>query len=106
MNAISKISLPRNSFQLGVYFLIDKHPDLLPRQIGILMQCAEGMQTVRGLSATFNISKPAVTRATDKLEELDMVRRAIDKKDRRSVNISITPKGFSFLEKIYRAMEV
>lgn len=69
------------------------------------MQCAEGVQTVRGLAATFAISKPAVTRATDKLEELDMVRREIDKEDRRSVNISITPKGSSFLRRLYKEME-
>lgn len=69
------------------------------------MQCAEGVQTVRGLAATFGISKPAVTRAADKLEELDMVRREIDKEDRRSVNISITPKGSSFLRRLYKEME-
>lgn len=105
MNTLSKIALPKTAFQLGLYFLIEKQPDLLPRQLGVLIKCAEGRQTVRGLAAAFNASKPVVTRATDKLVELDMVRREVDQKDRRSVNISITPKGSGFLRKLYKKME-
>lgn len=48
MNALSKITLPQTAFQLGVYFLIEKQSDLTTRQLGVLMRCAEGMQTVRG----------------------------------------------------------
>lgn len=105
MNAISKITLPQTAFQIGITFLIRQQSDLTTRQLGVLMQCAEGMQTARGMAAYFGISKPAITRAIDKLDDLGLVRRAIDKKDRRSVNISITAKGVIFLRKLHREME-
>ena len=42
-------------------------------------------QTVRGLAAKLNVSKPAITRALDRLAELDLVRRKTDPLYRRSV---------------------
>lgn len=105
MNALSKITLPQTAFQVGIVFLIRQQSDLTMRQLGVLMQCAEGMQTVRSMASAFGISKPAITRAIDKLDDLGLVRRAIDKKDRRSVNISITAKGVIFLRKLYKEME-
>jgi DNA-binding MarR family transcriptional regulator len=74
-------------------------PDLSARQLGVLLTCylQEGGHTVRGLAAEMNVSKPAITRALDRLGELDLARRKIDPLDRRSVLVQRTPKGTSFM---------
>ena len=53
--------------------------------------------TVRDLAATLNISKPAITRALDKLSDLQLVRRKKDEEDRRSVLVQRTVKDSVFL---------
>jgi len=74
-------------------------PDLSARQLGVLLTCylRDGGHTVRGLAAELNISKPAITRALDRLGELDLARRKVDPTDRRSVLVQRTPKGQLFL---------
>ena len=57
----------------------------------------EGAHTVRGLAAELNVSKPAITRALDRLGELDLARRKVDPMDRRSVLVQRTLKGTAFL---------
>ena len=58
---------------------------------------SEGAHTVRGLAAELNVSKPAITRALDRLGELDLARRKVDPMDRRSVLVQRTLKGTAFL---------
>jgi len=53
--------------------------------------------TVRGLAETLNISKPAITRALDRLSTLEMLRRKPDEKDRRSIDVQRTVKGSVYL---------
>jgi DNA-binding MarR family transcriptional regulator len=74
-------------------------PDLSARQLGVFLTCylQEGGHTVRGLAADMNVSKPAITRALDRLGELDLARRKIDPLDRRSVLVQRTMKGTNFL---------
>ena len=74
-------------------------PDLSARQLGVFLTCylQEGAHTVRGLAAELNVSKPAITRALDRLGELDLARRKVDPMDRRSVLVQRTLKGASFL---------
>jgi DNA-binding MarR family transcriptional regulator len=74
-------------------------PDLSTRQMAILLivYTQPAPHTVRGLSADLNISKPAVTRALDRLGQLDFVRRKVDEDDRRSVLVQRTLKGSVFL---------
>ena len=45
------------------------NPDLTARQLGVLITCytQDGQHTVRGLAEEFNVSKPAITRALDRL---------------------------------------
>jgi DNA-binding MarR family transcriptional regulator len=57
----------------------------------------DGAHTVRGLAADLNVSKPAITRALDRLGELDLARRKVDPMDRRSVLVQRTLKGAAFL---------
>ncbi len=74
-------------------------PDLSARQLGVFLTCylQDGAHTVRGLAADLNVSKPAITRALDRLGELDLARRKVDPMDRRSVLVQRTVKGTSFL---------
>ncbi|MBW6397828.1 MarR family transcriptional regulator [Roseomonas sp. HJA6] len=81
-------------------------PDLSARQLAVLLTVylGEGPHTVRGLAADLNVSKPAITRALDRLGELDLARRKVDPADRRSVLVQRTPKGSSFLQDLQRIM--
>ena len=71
--------------------------DLSARQLGVFLTCYlnNGPHTVRGLATDLNVSKPAITRALDRLGELDLARRKVDPLDRRSVLVKRTPKGSS-----------
>ena len=74
-------------------------PDLSARQMALLLTVylTPPPHTVRGLAITLNVSKPAVTRALDRLSEYGLVRRKVDEADRRSVLIQRTVKGSVFL---------
>jgi DNA-binding MarR family transcriptional regulator len=74
-------------------------PDQSARQLGVFLTCYldEEAQTVRGLAAKLSISKPAITRALDRLSEFDLVRRKTDPLDRRSVLVQRTAVGAGFL---------
>ncbi|HIJ62499.1 MAG TPA: MarR family transcriptional regulator [Rhodospirillaceae bacterium] len=74
-------------------------PDLSARQMALLLTVylSPPPHTVRGLAIALNISKPAVTRALDRLGEFGLVRRKLDDTDRRSVLIQRTVKGSVFL---------
>jgi len=74
-------------------------PDLSARQLGVFLTCylQDGAHTVRGLAAGLNVSKPAITRALDRLGELDLARRKVDPLDRRSVLVQRTLKGSAFM---------
>jgi DNA-binding MarR family transcriptional regulator len=76
------------------------------RQLGVFLTCYlnEGGHTVRGLAAELNVSKPAITRALDRLGELDLARRKVDPLDRRSVLVQRTPKGSAFLRDLRTIM--
>jgi hypothetical protein len=52
---------------------------------------------VRGLAATLNVSKPAITRALDRLGRLGFTKRKRDAEDRRNVLVQRTVKGSVFL---------
>ena len=52
------------------------------------------------------VSKPAITRALDRLGEFDLARRKTDPSDRRSVLVQRTAKGAAFLREIHGIMAV
>ena len=74
-------------------------PDLSTRQMSILLTVytAPSPHTVRGLSEALNISKPAISRALDRLSQLGYIRRRRDDYDRRSVQVQRTVEGAVFL---------
>ncbi|HEX9791733.1 MAG TPA: MarR family transcriptional regulator [Kiloniellales bacterium] len=75
------------------------HPDLTARQFALLLHVylMPPPHTVRGLSAVLGLSKPAVTRALDRLGRYDYLRRKRDETDRRNVLIQRTVKGSVYL---------
>ncbi len=81
-------------------------PDLSARQLGVFLTCylQEGAHTVRGLAADLNVSKPAITRALDRLGELDLARRKVDPMDRRSILVQRTLKGTAYLRELRSIM--
>src|ERR1700746_1422123 len=81
-------------------------PDLSARQLGVFLTCylRDGGHTVRGLAADLRVSKPAITRALDRLGELDLARRKVDPQDRRSVLVQRTLKGAAFLRDLRSIM--
>ena len=81
-------------------------PDLSARQLGVFLTCylRDGGHTVRGLAAELNVSKPAITRALDRLGELDYARRKVDPADRRSVLVQRTVKGAAFLRDLTKIL--
>jgi DNA-binding MarR family transcriptional regulator len=56
------------------------------------------------LAERLNVAKPAITRALDRLGELDLARRKVDPMDRRSVLVQRTLKGAAFLRDLRSIM--
>jgi DNA-binding MarR family transcriptional regulator len=94
---------PSQALELWRNVLIDTvrsaGPDLSARQLAIVLTVylTPPPHTVRGLAALLRISKPAVTRALDRLGMLGLARRRRDDQDRRSVLVQRTVKGSVFL---------
>jgi DNA-binding MarR family transcriptional regulator len=74
-------------------------PDLTQRQLALLLTVylTPPPHTVRGIADLLQISKPAISRALDRLGILDFARRKRDDGDRRNVLIQRTVKGAVFL---------
>lgn len=74
-------------------------PDLTGRQMTVLLKVYldDSHQTVRGLAAFAHVSKPAITRALDRLGDFDLIRRQTDPLDRRSVIVQRTNTGRAFV---------
>jgi DNA-binding MarR family transcriptional regulator len=82
-------------------------PDLSARQMALLLHVylGEGPHTVRGLAKILNISKPAVSRALDRLGDLGYVRRERDELDHRNVLVQRTISGSEFLTHFSRMID-
>ena len=83
-------------------------PDLSARQMGVFLTSylEDEAQTVRGLAANLNVSKPAITRALDRLSDFDLVRRKTDPLDRRSVLVQRTMAGVGFMRVLKKILAV
>lgn len=81
-------------------------PDLSARQLSVFLTCYlhERAHTVRGLASDLRVSKPAITRALDRLGQFDLTRRKVDVLDRRSILVQRTLKGQAFLRDLRRIM--
>jgi DNA-binding MarR family transcriptional regulator len=74
-------------------------PDLTARQLALLLTVylTPPPHTVRGLAVILNVSKPAISRALDRLSTLGYVRRKRDDLDKRNVLVQRTVKGSVYL---------
>jgi DNA-binding MarR family transcriptional regulator len=74
-------------------------PDLSARQMALMLTVylTAPPHTVRGLAQGLNVSKPAITRALDRLGRFGYIKRKRDQDDRRNVLVQRTVKGSVFL---------
>ena len=76
--------------------------DLSLRQLAVLthVACTTTKLSVAPIAAALNISKPAVTRALDRLGEHGYSVREVDNTDKRKVEVFITSEGKRFLARV------
>lgn len=69
------------------------------RQLSIMgLVYEDKMQgSVKDFARVLKISKPAITRSIDRLEELYLIKRKPDPMDRRTISISPTATGQNFM---------
>lgn len=74
-------------------------PDLSARQLAMLMTIylETGPHTVRSLAAHLQVTKAAISRATDSLCKMGYIVRQPDHRDKRSVVLARTSAGIHFL---------
>ena len=107
----SCVSIQYQSLELWRHALVAsvraETPDLSARQMALMLSVylGDGPHTVRGLAQALRISKPAVSRALDRLGELNYVRRARDDLDRRNVLVQRTSNGGEFLTEFSRLID-
>lgn len=81
-------------------------PDLTMRQLVLLMSLANlsGNERwgVKEAAEKMNVSKPAITRASDRLTVLELLMRKKHPMDRRQVVLMPTPKGLAYLRTLAR----
>lgn len=94
--------------QVTVRMLQQSGPDLSARQIAVLLTVylEDGPHTVRGLAENLRVSKPAITRALDRLSAEGLLSRKTDDNDRRSVLILRTEEGSTFLHAFGEAIRL
>jgi DNA-binding MarR family transcriptional regulator len=74
--------------------------ELPPHQFSVLARLEGTPRTNSELAEIERVSAPSMKRTTNCLVELGYVARADDPEDRRQVILSLTPVGFSALERI------
>jgi DNA-binding MarR family transcriptional regulator len=81
--------------------------DLTLRQmaVALTLYLSSDPQTVRGLVRHLQVSKPAITRAFDRLSELGLMRRKVDPLDRRSVVAVRTEAGQALVARLKASLE-
>ena len=83
------------------------YDDLTMRQLAVmLITYMDGdLQTVRGLAGALGISRPAVSRALDRLGDFGLTRRQVDPRDRRSIVVRRTRKGTERMHQLRTLMK-
>lgn len=95
----------RNFVILNVRSTGSEDRDLSQRQMAVFLIVStepDENHTVRGLSRQLNVTKPAITRALDRLETYDLVIREDDPSDGRSVLVKRTSAGAAYLKQLTR----
>ncbi|MFC5711240.1 MarR family winged helix-turn-helix transcriptional regulator [Thalassorhabdus alkalitolerans] len=80
---------------------------LTKRQEAIIMYIFTNENaTMADIAANFNISKSAVSQALNKLEEQDIIVRAINKDNRREINLTPGEAGEKYKKEIQKLEEI
>ena len=79
--------------------LLELPYDLSARQMAVMtsVYLTPPPHTIRSLSDSLKVSKPAICRAVDTLSMMDLIKRKKDEEDRRNVFIQRTVNGSVFL---------
>lgn len=83
--------------------MVRENIDLTLRQCAVLLAATDERlkgQSVAAYALHLGISKPAVTRACDKLAEMNLLKRAASTDDRRKVLIDVTKDGAAMVDRI------
>lgn len=92
-----------NIFDLSFEMVRSEFPDdLTLRQLAFLgfIYNTNGPHYVKGLSDSLKVSKPVITRITNRLISYGFVERTPDPVDGRGCVINITPSGRSFVKSV------
>lgn len=77
-----------------------------PRESGVLAALAQfGPMSQQRLGELLVIDRTTMVLSIDRLEELRLVQRAADPRDRRSFSIELTPKGVAAVAECQRRLE-
>lgn len=83
--------------------------DLTTRQLAVLLTLANHDSQVplgvRELHEKLATAKPVITRACTLLESLQMISRKPDPKDKRLVNLRITPGGLTYIRRMSKHLK-
>jgi len=75
--------------------------DLTQRQMAVVsVYLSSNPLTVRALATDLGVGKPAITRALDRLEALELIKRMVDIRDKRSIIIGRTVAGAVYLREM------
>lgn len=79
--------------------------DLSVRQLGVILAASDELkgQSVKAFAAHLGISKPAVTRAFDRLEADGLLVRSTVEHDRRLITVDLTSAGKRYAAGIGKA---
>ena len=99
--AVPRVVACAHTFRETLDLLTAKgYDDLSMRQLRLLFAIQDAPASVRDLATALKLSKPAVTRNTDRLAEVLLVRKSKDKADARLVRIELTAKGQKLVREI------
>jgi DNA-binding MarR family transcriptional regulator len=112
LTQVAPVPVQLQSLELWRHALVESvrgdAPDLSARQMALMLvvYLGDGPHTVRGLSQALKISKPAISRALDRLGEFGYVRRERDDLDRRNVLVQRTSNGAKFLTEFSQLIDM
>jgi DNA-binding MarR family transcriptional regulator len=91
-----------HKFRVAVAGEVRTGHDLTLRQmaVALTLHLSSDPLTVRGLARHLEVSKPAITRAFDRLSKLGLMRRKVDPLDRRSVVAVRTEAGQAMVARL------
>ncbi len=105
INIVRHIYITKILLEKGANDLIYKDFNLTESSFIPMKMISEGVNTILEMKKFSTESSASLTQKMNNLEKLNLVRRHLDKKDKRKWNFSLTKKGHSILKKIIAKKE-